>query len=78
MTIKKGKTSTIKATAKKVKTSKKLLPKSYCAKFRYLSTNTAVAKVSKAGKITAKKKGTCYVYVIGANGVWKAVKVTVK
>jgi len=78
VTLKVGRTSKIKATAKKVKASKKLLPKSYCATFRYLSTNTAVAKVSKAGKITAKKKGTCYVYVIGKNGVWKSIKVTVK
>ena len=78
VTLKVGKTSTIKATAKKVKSSKKLLPKSYCAKFRYLSTNTTVAKVSKTGKITAKKKGICYVYVLGKNGVWKSIKVTVK
>ena len=77
VTLKKGKTTTIKATAKKVKASKKLLPKSYCAKFRYLSKNTAIATVSSKGKITAKAKGTTYVYVIGANGVWKAVKVTV-
>ena len=78
VTLKVGKTSTIKATVKKVKASKKLLPKSYCAKLRYLSTNTAVAKVSTTGKITAKKKGTCYVYVLGKNGVWKSIKVTVK
>ena len=37
-----------------------------------------VAKVSKKGVITAKSKGTCYIYVIGVNGVQKKVKVAVK
>ena len=78
ISLKVGQKYTIKATATKEKASKKLLAKSHSAKFRYLSTNTAIAKVSSKGRITAKKKGTCYVYVVGVNGVWRKIKVTVK
>ncbi len=78
ISLKVGKKYTIKATATKEKATKKLLAKSHSAKFRYLSTNTAIAKVSSKGRITAKKKGTCYVYVVGVNGVWRKIKVTVK
>ena len=46
-------------------------------KFRY-AIRFKVATVSKDGKITAKKKGTCYVYVYAVNGCSKKVKVTVK
>ncbi|MCR5792107.1 MAG: Ig-like domain-containing protein [Lachnospiraceae bacterium] len=42
------------------------------------STNNKVAKVSRSGKITAKKKGSCYVYVYAQNGAYKKVKVIVK
>ncbi|MGN0488269.1 MAG: Ig-like domain-containing protein [Ruminococcus sp.] len=71
--IKKGKKATIKAT---VKNSKKNV-KTH-VKLRYESTNTKIATVTSKGKITAKKKGTCYVYVYAQNGVCKKVKVTVK
>lgn len=46
--------------------------------YRYLSTDTDVATVSSGGKIKAKKAGTCKVYVVGVNGVYKAITVTVK
>ncbi|MGN0489572.1 MAG: PT domain-containing protein [Ruminococcus sp.] len=71
--IKKGKKATIKAT---VKNSKKNV-KTH-VKLRYESTNTKIATVTSKGKITAKKKGTCYVYVYAQNGVCKKVKITVK
>jgi uncharacterized protein YjdB len=45
--------------------------------YRYLTTNSAVATVSSAGKITAKKAGKCKIYVVGVNGVYKAITVTV-
>ena len=77
VSLKKGKTSKIKArVAKRVK-GKKLLPKSYGPKLRYVSSNESIATVSKRGKITAKAKGTCLIYVCAINGMRKPVKVTV-
>ena len=78
VTISVGKTKTIKAKATAVKKGKKLLGESHVPFYRYLSSNTNIATVSSKGKIKAKKAGTCYVYVIGTNGIWKAIKVTVK
>ncbi len=45
---------------------------------RYYTENKKVASISKKGKITAKGKGTCTVYVIANNGVAKKIKVRVK
>lgn len=45
---------------------------------RYYTKNKKVVTVSKKGKITAKGKGTCTVYVIANNGVVKKIKVKVK
>ena len=70
-----GKTSTINAKIVKTLTSKPLYKK--VSKFRYVSTNTGIAKVSPKGVITALKKGICDVYVIANNGMWRRVKVTV-
>ena len=78
VTISKGKTSQISATAKGVKSGKTLLAKNHEKKFRYMSSNTEIATVSASGLITGKKAGTCSVYVVGVNGVWKEIKVTVK
>ncbi len=73
VTLKKGKTFKIKA--KEIKQSKKLKKhRSIC----YESSNTKVATVSKKGVIKAKAKGSCTVYVYAQNGMYKAVKVTVK
>ena len=78
VTLKKGKTYKIKATVKKLKKGKKLMPTGHAAKLRYLSSDTEVATVSSSGKIKAKSKGTCYVYVYAVNGVYKKVKVVIK
>jgi uncharacterized protein YjdB len=43
-----------------------------------MTSNSKVATVSKSGKITAKGKGTCKIYVVAVNGVRKTVSVTVK
>ena len=60
----------VKAAGKKLnKTAKKI---------RYVSSNPAVAKVSSKGVITGKKRGSCTVYCIAGNGVYKKVKVTIK
>lgn len=71
VTLKKGKTFRLgaKAVGKNVKKH---------VAVRYESSKPKVAKVSKSGKITAKKKGTCYVYAYAQNGVFKKIKVTVK
>ena len=75
VTIKKGKTSKITPSATLVKSGKTAL--NHVSKYRYISTNTAVATVSSNGTITAKAAGTCSIYVLAGNGVWKEVKVTV-
>ena len=41
-------------------------------------TNKKVAEVTRKGKIRAKKKGSCSIFVIANNGVSKEIKVTVK
>lgn len=46
-------------------------------KVRYVSSNPAVAKVSGQGVITGKKRGSCTVYCIARNGLYKKVKVKV-
>ena len=74
--LNKGKTAKIKTTI--VKKNNKLPLFGHTAKFRYDTSNKKVATVSKDGKITAKGKGTCYVYIYAVNGCAKKVKVTVK
>lgn len=74
-TLKANKTATIKA---KIVLVDKQLSDSHAPEFRYASSNTKVATVDKNGKITAVKKGTCYIYVYAKNGYAKKVKVTVK
>lgn len=72
-TIKKGKTFKIKAS--EIKKDKKIKRhRAIC----YESSNTKIATVNSKGKIKAKKKGKCTIYVYAQNGVYKTVKVTVK
>ena len=75
VTIKRGKT--FKLAGKQVAASKKLKVKVH-RKVSYESSNPKIAKVSKKGVITGKKKGTCYVYAYAQNGVFAKIKVTVK
>lgn len=76
LTLKKGKSFKIKT--KLILENKKKKPLTHAAKLRYYTDNKTVAVVSKSGKITAKKKGKCNIYVIANNGVSKKIKVTVK
>ena len=78
ITLKVRKTRQIKAMVTKLK--KKLLdmPTSHAPKLRYTSSNSRVAAVNGSGKVTAKTKGNCTIYVYAANGASKTVKVTVK
>ena len=72
-----GKTAKIKASVNPVKKGKKLIGKGHAAKLRYLSSDKTVATVSSSGKIRARAKGSCKIYVYAANGVRKTVKVVV-
>ena len=44
----------------------------------YESSDPAIATVSKKGKITAKAKGKCKIYIYAQDGTSKVIKVTVK
>lgn len=76
VTLAVGKTFTLKCEVKAENSSKKLV--SHTSSYRYYTTNSKVATVSKAGVIKAKGKGTCSIYVLANNGVYKKVKVKVK
>ena len=73
VSLKKGKSYTLKSS--EVKKDKKL--KKYRA-LSYETSNKKIAAVSSKGKITAKKKGSCNIYVYAQNGISAKVKVTVK
>ena len=76
ITLSKGRSKTVKATVLKVRSGKKLL--NHVNKLRFISSEPRVATVTANGKVTAKSKGKCKIYVLAVNGVRKAVKVTVK
>lgn len=61
-----------------VDAKKKPLGNTHAKEFRYTSSNSKIATVSANGKITARAKGICYVYVYARNGYAKKVKVLVK
>lgn len=73
ITLKKGKSKTIKATY----TAKGKVRK-HIRIIRFESSNKKIATVSKTGKVKALKKGSCTIFVYAQNGVYKTVKVTVK
>ena len=50
----------------------------HVAEYRYYTSNSKVAAVSASGVVTAKGKGSCRIYVVANNGVYKTVTVTVK
>lgn len=78
VSLKVGRTYRIKADVTKLKTKKKLMAKGHAPKLRYLSSNKKIASVSSGGKVTARAKGTCTIYVYAHNGICKGIKVTVK
>ena len=77
-TVEVGKTTKVKAKVKLVDKNKKHILKSYGAKFRYKTSDSSIATVSKSGKIKGIKKGTCTIYVYAINGKMKKAEVTVK
>ena len=78
LTLKKGKSAYIKASL--VSTNKKYNKKiqEHIPRIRFISSDQVVATVNSKGKVTARAKGTCYIYCYGLNGVSRKVKVTVK
>lgn len=70
------KTAVIKPSLVLVNQNKQMIH--HVAKYRFLSSNTAVVSVDKTGKIKAVGKGVAYVYVYANNGFANAVKITVK
>ena len=77
VSLAKGATKKLAPQLTLVKTGKKILGTNHAAKFRYATTDKAVATVSN-GKIKAIGKGTCYVYTIATNGARATTKVVVK
>ena len=73
-----GQTYQIKAKIRKLKKGKKLMPSSHARRLRYMSSDKSVAAVSTSGRITARAKGRCRIYVYAANGVRKTIKLRVK
>ena len=80
-----SKTSSLKLEEGKSKTVtfKVVLPKNkklkeHAALLRYESSNKEIATVNSKGKVTAKTKGTSYIYAYAQNGVYRRIKVTVK
>ena len=76
LTLKVGKSKTLKATVKGVKSGKKVLQ--HVRLVRYYSSNANVATVTSGGKVKAVGKGSCTIYALANNGVRAKVKVKVK
>ena len=71
--LKKKKKKTFRIKAKTVKKGKKI--KKY-ARLRYESSNDKIASVNKSGKVTAKGKGSCVIYVYAQDGISTKLKVS--
>ena len=72
----KGKKAVLKASI--VKKDKKRPIINHISEFRYATSDSKVAVVSKNGRITAKGKGSCSIYVYASNGCAQKIKVVVK
>jgi hypothetical protein len=73
-TLKKGKKAKISAAEVKQTTKKIYHHRNIC----YESSDKSVATVDKKGKITAKGKGKCKIWVYAQNGVYTTINLTVK
>ena len=74
--LKPGKTFRLKCQLTSENRKKKLL--SHPSSYRYYTTDSKVATVSQNGVIRAKAKGSCSIYILASNGVYKRVTVKVK
>ena len=75
LNLKAKKTATI--SSKQTLANKKLKLSKHRA-VKYESSDPKVASVNAKGKVTAKKKGTCIIYVYSQSGTFAKVKLTVK
>lgn len=79
VTLKKGKTYRIKASAYKVNKKRAFLDQTHCGLLRYLTADSKIASVDyNTGKVKAVKAGKTNIYVLGVNGIRDKVTVTVK
>ena len=74
--LKPGKTFRLKCQLTSENRKKKLL--SHPSSYRYYTTDSKIATVSQNGVIRAKTKGSCSIYILASNGVYKRVTVKVK
>lgn len=74
--LKAGKTFRLKCQLTGENRKKKLL--SHLSSYRYYTTSRKIATVSQNGVIRANAKGSCSIYVLANNGVYKKVTVKVK
>lgn len=74
VSVSKGGTVTVKGSQKVTKKVTKCPSKA----FRFESSDQRIATVNTKGVITGVAKGTCDLYVIAQNGVYKRIRVTVK
>ncbi len=75
ITLKTGKTSKV---SYQVVLPKNRKMKDYASLTRFESTNETIATIDSNGKIAAKSKGSCSIYVYAQNGVYTKIKVVVK
>ena len=75
LTLKAKKSATI--AVKQTLQNKKLKLKKHRV-IKYESSDPKIAKVTAKGKVTAKKKGKCFIYVYSQSGVFAKVTLTVK
>lgn len=73
--LKAGDTFVVRSRTRLENTNKKELL--HVAAYRYYTSDQSVASVSKTGKIKALKSGTCVIYVVANNGVYRTIEVTV-
>lgn len=73
-----GKSSQIKVRTSLVDSKKKQIPSSHVKKLRFKTSDKSIATVDAKGKITARKPGSCNIYVYAPNGLAKTIKVTVE
>ena len=74
--LKAGKTFRLKCQLTGENRKKKLI--SHSSSYRYYTTSSKIATVSQNGVIRANAKGSCSIYVLANNGVYKKVTVKVK
>lgn len=74
--LKAGKTFRLKCQLTGENRKKKLI--SHSSSYHYYTTSSKIATVSQNGVIRAKAKGSCSIYILASNGVYKRVTVKVK